>query len=180
MEKEISLHEAQMEVMEVIWDKGGRAMFGVLGEELAARGKSWKPNTILTLLSRLAENGMLTVRKQGRLNEYVSLVSREEYRQTQARLLVDRVFGGDTKHLISALVSHEYLPEDALYPVTVRNSTDFGAPWSHTDIRQPYGAQMAVLHLAGSRVQAAFAHTIPGRPYLSGCFKKRDVRWPSV
>ena len=79
MEKEISLPEAQMEVMEVIWDKGGRTMFGVLGEELAARGKSWKPNTILTLLSRLAENGMLTVRKQGRLNEYVSLVSREEY-----------------------------------------------------------------------------------------------------
>ena len=38
MEKEISLPEAQMEVMEVIWDKGGRAMFGVLGEELAARG----------------------------------------------------------------------------------------------------------------------------------------------
>ena len=50
MEKEISLPEAQMEVMEVIWDKGGRTMFGVLGEELAARGKSWKANTILTLL----------------------------------------------------------------------------------------------------------------------------------
>ena len=83
-----------------------------LGEELAARGKSWKPNTILTLLSRLTENGMLTVRKQGRLNEYVSLVSREEYRQTQARLLVDRIFGGDTKHLISALVSQEYLTEE--------------------------------------------------------------------
>ena len=104
MEKEISLPEAQMEVMEVIWDKGGRTMFGVLGEELAARGKSWKPNTILTLLSRLTENGMLT--------EYVSLVSREEYRQTQARLLVDRIFGGDTKHLISALVSQEYLTEE--------------------------------------------------------------------
>ena len=112
MEKEISLPEAQMEVMEVIWDKGGRTMFGVLGEELAARGKSWKPNTILTLLSRLTENGMLTVRKPGRLNEYVSLVSREEYRQTQARLLVDRIFGGDTKHLISALVSQEYLTEE--------------------------------------------------------------------
>ena len=27
---------------------------------------------------------------------------------------------------------------------------------------------------------AAFAHTIPGRPYLSGCFKQRDVRRPSV
>lgn len=43
MEKEISLPEAQMEVMEVIWDKGGRAMFGVLGEELAARESLGSP-----------------------------------------------------------------------------------------------------------------------------------------
>ena len=112
MEREVQLPEAQMEVMEVIWDKGGRAMFGALGEELASRGKSWKSNTILTLLSCLADNGMLTVHKQGRLNEYVALVSREAYQQAQARLLVDRVFGGDTKHLISALVSQEYLTED--------------------------------------------------------------------
>ena len=112
MEKEISLPEAQMEVMEVIWDKGGRTMFGVLGEDRAARGKSWEPSPVLTPLAAVTENGMLTVRKQGRLNEYVSLVSREEYRQTQARLLVDRIFGGDTKHLISALVSQEYLTEE--------------------------------------------------------------------
>lgn len=112
MEKETSLPESQMEVMEVIWEKGGRVMFGDLSEELAARGKAWKANTILTLLSRLAERGMLTVCKRGRLNEYTALVSQEDYRETQAKLLVDRVFGGDTKHLISALVKQEYLSED--------------------------------------------------------------------
>ena len=30
----------------------------------------------------------------------------------QARSLVDRVFGGSTKHLISALVKQEYLTKD--------------------------------------------------------------------
>lgn len=39
MEKEISLPEAQMEVMEVIWDKGGRTMFGVLGGGTGSQGK---------------------------------------------------------------------------------------------------------------------------------------------
>ena len=55
MEKEISLPEAQMEVMEVIWDKGGRTMFGVLGEELAARGKSWKVCTITVSTEQLGQ-----------------------------------------------------------------------------------------------------------------------------
>ena len=61
MEKEISLPEAQMEVMEVIWDKGGRTMFGVLGEELAARGKSWrhKASDIRSCQSGISDGGGL-------------------------------------------------------------------------------------------------------------------------
>lgn len=87
-------------------------MFSGLSEELEARGREWKANTILTLLSRLAHRGMISVVKRGRLNEYVARVSQEEYRQMQTRLLVDQVFGGDAKHLISALVKQDYLTEE--------------------------------------------------------------------
>ena len=112
MDKEMQLPEAQLEVMQVIWDKGGKMMFSGLSEELEARGREWKANTILTLLSRLAHRGMISVVKRGRLNEYVARVSQEEYRQMQTRLLVDQVFGGDAKHLISALVKQDYLTEE--------------------------------------------------------------------
>ena len=112
MERETALPEAQLEVMEVIWDRGGSVMFADLSSELEARGKEWKANTILTLLARLAERGMVSVCKRGRLNEYAARVSREDYQQMQARSLVDRVFGGSTKHLISALVKQEYLTKD--------------------------------------------------------------------
>lgn len=105
------LPEAQLEVMQVIWDKGGAVMFGELSEELAMRGKKWKANTILTLLSRLSEREVLLVRKQGRLNEYIAQITREEYQQTQACALVDQVFGGDARHLISALARQDYLTE---------------------------------------------------------------------
>lgn len=70
MERETALPEAQLEVMEVIWDRGGSVMFADLSSELEARGKEWKANTILTLLARLAERGMVSVCKRGRLNEY--------------------------------------------------------------------------------------------------------------
>lgn len=103
------LPDAQLEVMEVIWDKGQGVMFAELVQELEARGKEWKPNTVLTLLSRLSDRGALFVRKRGRLNEYAPRVTREEYQQMQACAMVDRVFGGDARHLISALVKQEYL-----------------------------------------------------------------------
>lgn len=111
MDKETMLPEAQLEVMQVIWEKGGTVMFADLSEALNSKGKNWKPNTVLTLLARLADRGMLAVRKCGRLNEYAACVSREEYQQAQARSFVDHVFGGDAKHLISALVSQDYLTE---------------------------------------------------------------------
>lgn len=109
MKIDTPLPDAQLEVMEVIWDKGQSVMFAELEQELEARGKEWKPNTVLTLLSRLSDRGLLLVRKRGRLNEYVPRVTREEYQQMQACTLVDRVFGGDARHLISALVKQEYL-----------------------------------------------------------------------
>lgn len=112
MDREVSLPEAQLEVMEVIWDKGGSAMFGELSEELASRGKEWKANTIQTLLARLAERGMLSVRKCGRLNEYTAKVTREEYQQKQACILVEHVFGGSMKNLLSALVKQDYLTRE--------------------------------------------------------------------
>ena len=86
MERETALPEAQLEVMEVIWDRGGNVMFADLSSELEARGKEWKANTILTLLARLAERGMVSVCKRGRLNEYIARVSREDYQQMQARI----------------------------------------------------------------------------------------------
>ena len=64
MERETALPEAQLEVMEVIWDRGGSVMFADLSSELEARGKEWKANTILTLLARLAERGMVSVCKR--------------------------------------------------------------------------------------------------------------------
>lgn len=111
MREEGALPEAQLQIMGCLWELGGTAMFGELMQALEARGKRWKPNTALTLLSRLAERGMITVRKQGRLNEYAACVSREEYGQAQARALVEQVFGGDAKHLISALVQQDCLSE---------------------------------------------------------------------
>lgn len=112
MEKNLQLSEAQLEIMQIIWRSGGAVMFSELAAELDRRRKSWKTNTILTFLSRLAERGMLAVRKQGRLNEYVALVSENEYLEAQTKSFINSVYGGSAKHLVTALLQQDYLSSD--------------------------------------------------------------------
>ena len=59
MEKEISLPEAQMEVMEVIWDKGGRTMFGVLASKSAQASRN--SADLITHSLKAVEDGTLIV-----------------------------------------------------------------------------------------------------------------------
>lgn len=108
MEKN-ALSGAQLEIMQIIWKNGGSIMFSELSGELDRREKHWKTNTILTFLSRLAERGMLTVKKQGRLNEYVAVMSESQYLAEQTRSFIDNVYGGSAKHLVSALLGQDYL-----------------------------------------------------------------------
>ena len=51
-------------------------------------GNTWQKNTVITLLSRLVDKGMLKTGKIGRRNEYIALVSEADYRSAQARTLV--------------------------------------------------------------------------------------------
>ena len=44
-------------------------------EALAEAGNTWQKNTVITLLSRLVDKGMLKTGKIGRRNEYIALVS---------------------------------------------------------------------------------------------------------
>ena len=73
MEELQSISESELAIMQVIWQGGGKILLAPLMEALERQGRSWKPNTVLTFLSRLAEKGLLAVEKQGRLNEYVAL-----------------------------------------------------------------------------------------------------------
>lgn len=109
MKKGILLSDTRSEVMQVIWNKGGTIMFDELGEELEDRGREWRPNTALVLLSRPAGRGIITVCKWDRLNECTARVAREECQQKQTCILTERVFGGDARHLIPVFVRQDYL-----------------------------------------------------------------------
>ena len=104
------LSQSEREIMEVIWDRGTAVTAGELLEVFA--GRAWKAQTMSTFLSRLARKGALRGERQGRCTRYSPALSREEYRQRQARRLVDELYGGSLSGFLSALSGPQGLAKD--------------------------------------------------------------------
>ncbi len=106
--------ESELVLMKIIWKNGGTALYSYIMEELEKDSNEWKKNTVLTLLSRLIEKKFLKTKKIGRRNEYTSVVTQQEYQTMQTHSFLDKVYGGDVKHLVSALVQQEMLSTEDL------------------------------------------------------------------
>ena len=108
------ISESELVLMKIIWKNGGTALYSYVMEELEKEQNEWKKNTVLTLLSRLIEKQFLKTKKIGRRNEYVAVVTEQEYQTMQTHCFLDKVYGGDVKHLVSALLQQDMLSADEL------------------------------------------------------------------
>lgn len=103
--------DAELQLMKIIWSKGGRSLYAEIMEELTATGRTWQKNTIITLLSRLIEKRLLKTNKIGRRNLYTAIVSEEDYRADQTKCLLNKLYEGSVTGLVATLVQSEMLTE---------------------------------------------------------------------
>jgi BlaI family penicillinase repressor len=104
------LSEAQMEIMNVVWDRG-EVTVAEVWKALAARRKLAR-NTVLTMLSRLEEKGWLCRDEGGHAFRYRAAVPREATLGTMIRRLVDTAFGGSAEGLVMALLHGRGVSEE--------------------------------------------------------------------
>lgn len=105
--------DSELELMKIIWAAGGKALYAQIMKELAAIGKQWQKNTVITLLSRLVEKGLLKTNKIGRRNEYAAIITEADYQASQTESFLNKLYEGDAKGLVSTLIQREMLtPKD--------------------------------------------------------------------
>ena len=103
------ISDSELELMKIVWASGGTALYAQIMEELAKAGRTWQKNTVITLLSRLVDKGLLKTSKIGRRNEYAALVSQADYQTAQARTLLNKLSQGSAKGLVATLIQGELL-----------------------------------------------------------------------
>ena len=108
------ISESELVLMKIIWKNGGAALYSLIMEELEKDRNEWKNNTVLTLLSRLVEKGFLKVKKIGRRNEYIAVVTEVEYQAMQTHSFLYKVYGGNVKDLVATLLRQDILSAEEL------------------------------------------------------------------
>ena len=109
MNRDISIAETEWKVMEVIWENPG-ATFGDIKNELIGTG--WSDSTIKTLLRRLVAKDALGFEDDDGRYKYRALVSQDECRLKETKNLINRIYNGSVKMLMTNLVSDSGLSDD--------------------------------------------------------------------
>jgi len=105
----MQISDSELVLMQLIWEKGGTALFAEITEALEQKNLDWKKNTVLKFLSRLIEKGFLKTNKIGRRNEYKSIISEKVYHTSQTRVFVDKVYDGNVVELVSTLIGQGFV-----------------------------------------------------------------------
>ena len=109
--------DSELTLMKILWSAGGRTTYAAVMEALAEAGNTWQKNTVITLLSRLVDKGMLKTGKIGRRNEYAAMITQQEYQAAQTQSFVHKIYGGSAKNLICALLQQEALSAEELQEI---------------------------------------------------------------
>lgn len=107
---EIELAARQLDVMNVLWDRGS----GTVSEVREALEDELAYTTVLTVLQTLEEKGHVSRQKEGRAHRYRPEVERDRARESALRRMTRRLFSGSPELLLTHLVQDEALDEQEL------------------------------------------------------------------
>lgn len=97
-----ALSEAQLEIMQLVWDRG-EVTVAEVWKALGERRKVAR-NTVQTLMARLEEKGWLEVVEEGHAFRYKAAVARKATLGTMVKKLVETAFNGSAEGLVHALL----------------------------------------------------------------------------
>jgi BlaI family transcriptional regulator, penicillinase repressor len=105
--KSRTLTDAELRIMEVLWNKGS-ATVAEVAEVLAGKDGS-AYTTILTMMGILRVKGYLSCRKRGRAHVYTPRVGREDAARKAVRQLLAKFFAGSPGELVLSFLRDEEL-----------------------------------------------------------------------
>lgn len=100
-----NLGELETVVMDAVWTRGQATVQDVVDD--LSRDRSLAYTTVMTVMSRLAEKGVLTRHKQGRAYLYEPAVERDSLAKSMLSSLVDRLYAGSAERAIAHLLETE-------------------------------------------------------------------------
>lgn len=107
------LPDAELEIMLVIWRSKGQVSSSYILEKLKDK-RGWALATLMTVLSRLVDKGFLLCEKEGRSNRYSPVISEEEYKESESRSTLAKLFDNSIQDMVMSLYNGKAINKDDL------------------------------------------------------------------
>lgn len=105
------LPDSELEIMQALWDLEAPAARSDI-EAILKDSHPMAQTTMLTLLSRLAEKGFVSIKKEGRCSVYNPLVDKRDYLAAQSSRFYEKLCGGNMSTFVTALCDSQLSKED--------------------------------------------------------------------
>jgi len=110
------LTSAEWQVMECLWDLGSAS--GREAVEDLARRVGWSRSTVLTMLRRMTEKGLIRKTEGADAARYAPAFPREQAVEQETSSFLDRVYHGSISLMMSAMTEHQKLSKEEIARLT--------------------------------------------------------------
>lgn len=110
--RSITLTEAELRLMRVLWERGECAVAEVVAAIAEATPLAY--TSVLTTIRVLEKKGYVTHRQEGRAFLYSPLVAQQEASRSEIRHVLQRFFGDSRERLLLSLLGDDEITPDEL------------------------------------------------------------------
>lgn len=100
------LGEAELEIMQVIWDSENPVTSNYILKELQGRRK-WQLSTLMTSLTRLSDKGFVSCDRSTGSNLYTSIISENEYKAGASKHFLEKLYNNSIQNMIATMYNNK-------------------------------------------------------------------------
>lgn len=104
------LGEAELEIMQAIWDSKSPVTSNSILEKLQSSRK-WQLSTLMTSLARLTDKGFVECDRSTGRNLYTALISEKHYKTGASRQFLEKLYHNSLGNMVAALYDDKALKE---------------------------------------------------------------------
>ena len=104
------LGEAELEIMQVIWDSASPVTSNYILKQLQGRRK-WQLSTLMTSLTRLSDKGFVSCDRSTGSNLYSFLISESEYKTGASTRFLEKLYNNSIQNMVATLYSNKAIKE---------------------------------------------------------------------
>lgn len=103
-----TLGEAELEIMQVLWNATPPVTSSYILKELQGRRK-WQLSTLMTSLSRLSAKEFVRCDRTTGSNLYTPVISENEYKTKESKHFLEKIYNNSIKNMVATLYSNEVI-----------------------------------------------------------------------